>query len=73
MLTFNSISSLGARVGHLDLDWAVIGPFAAVAVLGALGGKLVADRMSGAALNRTFAGLLVVVGLFVGVQSLLTL
>ncbi|GAA1073894.1 sulfite exporter TauE/SafE family protein [Pseudonocardia alni] len=73
VLTFNSISSLGARVGHLDLDWAVIGPFAAVAVLGALGGKLVADRMSGAALNRTFAGLLVVVGLFVGVQSLLAL
>lgn len=73
VLTFNSISSLGARIGHLDLDWAVIGPFAAVAVLGALGGKLVADRMSGAALNRTFAGLLVVVGLFVGVQSLLAL
>lgn len=73
VLTFNSISSMGARIGHLDLDWAVIGPFAAVAVLGALGGKLVADRMSGAALNRTFAGLLVVVGLFVGVQSLLAL
>ncbi|MEJ8278848.1 sulfite exporter TauE/SafE family protein [Pseudonocardia spirodelae] len=73
VLTFNSISSMGARIGHLDLDWAVIGPFAAVAVLGALGGKLVADRMSGAALNRAFAGLLVAVGLFVGVQSLLAL
>ncbi|MCM3845730.1 sulfite exporter TauE/SafE family protein [Pseudonocardia sp. DR1-2] len=73
VLTFNSISSMGARIGHLDLDWALIGPFAAVAVLGALGGKLVADRMSGAALNRAFAGLLVAVGLFVGVQSLLAL
>ncbi|MER5670523.1 sulfite exporter TauE/SafE family protein [Pseudonocardia alni] len=73
VLTVNSLSSTVARIGHLDPDWAVIGPFAAVAVLGALGGKLVADRMSGAALNRTFAGLLVVVGLFVGVQSLLAL
>lgn len=73
VLTFNAISSMGARIGHLDLDWSVIGPFTAVAVLGALGGKLVADRLSGAALNRAFAILLVVVGLFVGVQSVVAI
>ncbi|HEX2130003.1 MAG TPA: sulfite exporter TauE/SafE family protein [Actinophytocola sp.] len=73
VLTYNAISSLTARVGHLEVDWAVVGPFVAVAVLGALGGKLIADRMSAASLHRAFAALLLLVGGFVGVQSLLAL
>ena len=69
VITLNSITSLAARMGHLELDWSVILPFTAVAIAGALAGKLVADRMSSAGLNRAFAVLLIVVGLFVGVQS----
>lgn len=72
-LTFNSASSMLARIGHLDVDWQVIGPFVAVAVAGALAGKLIADRLSGATLNRAFAVLLILVGGFVGVESLLSL
>lgn len=71
VLTCNSVSSLAARIGHLDLDWAVIGPFVGVAVVGALIGKVVADRLSGGVLTRAFAVLLIAVGGFVGVESLL--
>ncbi len=69
----NSISSLAARVDHLQLDWSVVLPFTAVAIVGALAGKLVADRLSSAALNHGFAVLLVAVGAFVGVDSLVSL
>ncbi|MBP2364544.1 sulfite exporter TauE/SafE family protein [Pseudonocardia parietis] len=73
VLTLNAAGSLAARAGHLDLDWAVLGPFVGVAVLGALAGKPIADRMSSAALGRAFAVLLLGVGGFVGVESLLSL
>ena len=73
VLTFNAISSLAARAGHLDVDWAVIGPFVGVAVLAALAGKLISDRLSSASLGRAFAMLLVLVGGFVGVESLVSL
>lgn len=73
VLTLNAAGSLAARAGHLQPDWTVLGPFVAVAVLGALAGKLVADRLSAAALNRSFAVLLLLVGGGVGVQSVLAL
>ena len=73
VLTFNAGGSLAARAGHLDLDWAVLGPFVGVAVVAALAGKLISDRLSSASLGRAFAGLLVLVGGFVGVESVLAL
>lgn len=69
VIALNSVTSLAARIGHLELDWSVVLPFTAVAIAGALAGKLVADRMSSAGLSRAFAILLVVVGLFVGAES----
>jgi hypothetical protein len=69
IIALNSISSLASRVGALQLDWHVIAPFTLVAVAGALIGKRVADSLSGATLTRSFAVMLLVVGIFVGFQS----
>lgn len=73
VLTLNAAGSLVARAGHLQPAWDVVLPFVAVAIIGALAGKRVADRMSSTALNRAFAVLLVLVGGAVGVHGALTL
>ncbi|RTL69561.1 MAG: sulfite exporter TauE/SafE family protein [Pseudonocardiaceae bacterium] len=73
VIVMNSVSALVSRLGAVHLDWWVIAPFTIAAVLGAVLGKRVADRFSGDALVRAFAILLVVVGLGVGVQSLVAL
>jgi uncharacterized protein len=78
IIVLNSVSSLAARAGNLQLgdlqlDWAVIGPFTVAAILGTLIGKRVADALSGTVLTRAFAVLLVLVGGFVAVESVGTL
>jgi uncharacterized membrane protein YfcA len=73
IIVLNSISSVASRLGAMHLDWHVIGPFAIAAVIGTLVGKRIADRLSGATLARAFAILLVLVGVFVGTQSLIAL
>ncbi|MBC3193426.1 sulfite exporter TauE/SafE family protein [Pseudonocardia sp. C8] len=73
VLTLNAVSSLAARAGDLEVDWRVLGPFVAVAVLGAMAGKLAGNRLSSASLHRGFALLLLLVGGAVGVESALGL
>lgn len=73
ILTLNSASAIVARAGTLDVDWALLGPFVVLAVAGALVGKVIADRLSGTVLTRAFAVLLVAVGLFVGIETLVDL
>lgn len=70
IIAINSVSSLVARVGHVHFDWKILIPFTCAAIIASTGGKLIADRLSAAVLSRTFAGLLVVVGVFVGAQNL---
>jgi uncharacterized membrane protein YfcA len=73
IILLNSISSAGARIGNLHLDWQVVIPFTVAAVAGTLIGKRVADKLSGATLARAFAVLLLAVGLFVATESVLAL
>ena len=73
VISVNSLSSLAARADNLQVDWSVVLPFTVVAIIGALAGKLVADRLSSAALNRGFAFMLVAVGAFVGIESLISI
>ncbi|MFE1290007.1 sulfite exporter TauE/SafE family protein [Streptomyces sp. NPDC058751] len=62
VITANSLTALLARAGTAqNLDWAVVGPFAAAAVLGAWDGKRLAARVSGGALRRIFAWALLAV------------
>lgn len=73
VIAVNSISSIVSRFGAMHLDWRVIVPFAIAAVLGTLIGRRVADKLSGATLTTSFAVMLVAVGIFVGVRSLVGL
>jgi hypothetical protein len=71
IMVLNAASAMASRSGDLALDWAVVVPFTAASVVGTLLGRRVADRLSGAALTRIFAVLLLLIGIFVGVESLL--
>ncbi len=73
IIALNSASSLVSRLGVAHPDWRVIAPFTVAAVTGALIGKRVGDRLSAATLTTSFAVLLLLVGLAVGVQSTLAL
>ncbi|MFI0504447.1 sulfite exporter TauE/SafE family protein [Streptomyces albogriseolus] len=65
VITANSLASLATRSGAaISLDWAVIGPFIAAAVLGAWDGKRLAAKVSGPGLQRVFAVVLLAVAAF---------
>ncbi|WKV71229.1 sulfite exporter TauE/SafE family protein [Streptomyces sp. PCS3-D2] len=62
IITVNSLAALTARAGtHTPLHWAVIAPFTGAAILGAWDGKRLASKISGPALQRTFAAVLLAV------------
>ncbi|WP_406304543.1 sulfite exporter TauE/SafE family protein [Streptomyces sp. NBC_00879] len=62
VITVNSLAALAARAGtSTPLDWAVIAPFAGAAILGAWDGKRLASKVSGPALQRIFAIVLLAV------------
>ena len=70
VITLNSVAALALRAGTADgLDWAVIGPFAGAAVLGAWDGKRLATKLSGQALQRIFALVLLGVAGFMLIGS----
>jgi uncharacterized membrane protein YfcA len=73
IIAMNSASSLVSRIGVAHPDWRVVAPFTLAAVAGALIGKRVGERLSAATLTTSFAVLLLLVGLAVGVQSALEL
>ena len=73
VIAVNSAVSLAARLGDAQIAWDVVGPFTAAAVAGSLLGKRLADRLPAVGLTRAFAGLLVVVGLYVAVRASLAL
>jgi uncharacterized protein len=72
IMVLNAVAALGARAGELSLDWYVIVPFAIASVAGTLLGKRVADQLSGTTITRAFAVMLLLVGLAVGFESVLT-
>jgi len=65
VITVNSLAALVARTGTGGgLDWALIGPFAGAAILGAWDGKRLSTKVSGDSLQRVFAGVLLAVAVF---------
>ncbi|GGP43026.1 sulfite exporter TauE/SafE family protein [Streptomyces abikoensis] len=71
VITTNSLASLLTRGATTSgLDWSVIAPFAATAILGAWDGKRLAAKVSGTALRRAFAVALLAVAAFMLVDAL---
>ncbi|WP_367325765.1 sulfite exporter TauE/SafE family protein [Streptomyces sp. HUAS ZL42] len=70
VITVNSLAALATRAGTVDgLDWAVLGPFAGAAVLGAWDGKRLAAKVSGHTLQRIFALVLLAVAAFMLIDA----
>ncbi|WP_329241769.1 sulfite exporter TauE/SafE family protein [Streptomyces sp. NBC_01478] len=62
VITVNSLAALTMRAGTADgLDWAVLGPFAGAAILGAWDGKRLAAKVSGHTLQWIFGLVLLAV------------
>ncbi|GAA3231055.1 hypothetical protein GCM10017691_24610 [Pseudonocardia petroleophila] len=71
IISLNAVSSMASRLGApLDLDWRIVVPFTLLAVVGSVLGKRVAERLSGNALTRSFALMLLLVGGVVAVRAL---
>ncbi|MGY5032993.1 sulfite exporter TauE/SafE family protein [Streptomyces sp. 900116325] len=65
VITVNSLAALTARTGTGgDLRWEVIAPFTGAAILGAWDGKRLAAKITGQALQRVFAFVLLAVAAF---------
>ncbi|WP_327111172.1 sulfite exporter TauE/SafE family protein [Streptomyces sp. NBC_01341] len=65
VITVNSFAALAARTGTGDgLDWGLIGPFTGAAILGAWDGKRLSSKVSVNSLQKVFAGVLLVVAVF---------
>ncbi|MFD4660655.1 sulfite exporter TauE/SafE family protein [Kitasatospora sp. NPDC058444] len=66
VIVINSVVSLATRltVTEVSIDPAIFGPFVGAAVLGAWDGKRLAAKLSGAALQRAFAVVLLAVAAF---------
>lgn len=69
VIALNSAAALAARAGSETFHWSIIVPFTAAAIVGSVAGKEVADRVSGAALSRAFAALLIAVAVYVAIRS----
>lgn len=70
VITVNSTAALAARLATPTvLDWALIAPFTATAVLGAWDGKRLAAKVPTDVLQRTFGAVLLAVAAFMIVDS----
>ncbi|MGV0742206.1 sulfite exporter TauE/SafE family protein [Mycolicibacterium sp. XJ870] len=73
VITINAAVALLARAGHVALDWSVVLPVTIAAILGAIAGKYVTQRLSERLLTRSFAVALVAVAWYVGAKTLIQL
>ncbi len=73
VILVNTAVALGSRWGTTaTLDWAVLVPFTVASVIGTVLGRRVAARLSGAVLTRIFAVVVLLVGLAVGAESVIS-
>lgn len=71
VISANSVASLVARgATTVGIDWAMIGPFAGAAILGAWDGRRLAAKVTGSLLQRTFAVVLLAVAAVMLIDAL---
>ena len=71
-LVIIAITSAGAfaeRIGTATIPWQIVIPFTLAAVAGSFAGTAVSDRISGNALTRSFAILLLVIAVYVATTA----
>ena len=71
VIAINSGTSLAVRAGNgIEIDWTLIGPFTAAAVVGSLLGARIATRARPKTLQTAFAVLIIAVGLYTAARSI---
>jgi uncharacterized membrane protein YfcA len=65
VITMNALAGFAGYVGHVAIDWTLIGWFTAVAAVGAIIGTLINKRVPQKRLKEVFAVMLIVVSLYV--------
>lgn len=70
IIAVNSVVSLAARISTAHFEWSIIVPFTIAAMIASLAGKLIAGRLPDKILTRTFAVMLIAIGVFVAVRNL---
>lgn len=70
VIALNSLVAIAARGGVTAIDWQVAIPFTAAAMAGSVVGGGLAARVPASALERIFAGLLVLVSLSMATKSI---
>jgi uncharacterized protein len=73
VVTIASAFALADRLGTGDVEWAVALPFSIAALLGALAGRKLAERVEDERLQRAFAALIVLAAIYTAVRSALAL
>lgn len=73
VISINSLVSLIARQAWGSIEWSVALPFTIAALLGVATGNWLAKRVRSRVLIRTFAQLLIVVALYTGLNTLLSM
>lgn len=73
VVAVNSGAALLSRMTHTELEWSVVLPFAAAAMVATLLGRRASGRVPQASLQKAFAGLLVLVALYTGAEAVLAL
>ena len=69
VIAMNAAAGIAGYAGHVPIDWRLVVAFTSLTILGVLAGTRLAPRVPAAVLRRAFAGVLVVIGLFLLVQN----
>lgn len=73
VIVVGAAPALAERLGAAAVDWSVVAPFAAAALVGVLAGIRVGRRASARTLSRSFALVVVLTALYTGTRALLAL
>jgi hypothetical protein len=71
IIALNALSGFAGYLGHVEIDWVLVGTFTALAAAGTVAGSFWSRRVPQAKLKQMFAYLLVAVALYVLYRTLL--
>ncbi len=72
VITFNSATGLLGQLRFVQIEWRLLSMFLAVAIVGMIAGAAFSQRLSDAGLRRILAITILVLGISLGIQNLLT-
>lgn len=73
IMTLNSAAAIYSRTGHIEFNWTLILPLTIAAVCGMFIGKYLNARVSTAIMNRALTTVILVVGVYSGIDAVVAL